>query len=327
MRYHQEIREGHLKMEDRFKHFASSDEESNATLDKLKSVVDSIGTNVLFADKNLKLTYMNQRSEQTLRSIEDVVQNELGLTVDQLVGGSIDRFHGDRKKEIRQLLGNAQNFPMKTDIGLGSLLLALEVHRVVDDTGDALGFVVNWEDVTEARRLRSDVGGQIDAISKAQAVIEFNLDGTIITANDNFLQTVGYTLDEIQGQHHRMFCEPGYARSPEYAQFWKQLNRGVFDAGEYKRLTKDGSEIWIQASYNPILDDNGHPFKVVKYATNITEQKMTAANYEGQMNAVGKAMAVIEFNLDGTIITANENFVNTVGYSLSEIQGQHHRMF
>ncbi len=182
-------------------------------------------------------------------------------------------------------------------------------------------------DITAHKREYADFSGQIEAICKSQAVIEFKLDGTIITANDNFLATVGYSLDEIQGQHHRMFAEPEYAASAEYRQFWERLARGQYDAGEYKRLGRNGKEIWIQASYNPILDPDGKPFKVVKYATDITAQKREHANFSGQLEAIGKSQAVIEFNLDGTIITANENFLATVGYSLDEIQGQHHRMF
>ncbi|MGB0937701.1 MAG: methyl-accepting chemotaxis protein, partial [Colwellia sp.] len=154
-----------------------------------------------------------------------------------------------------------------------------------------------------------------------------NMDGTIITANDNFLSTVGYTLDEIQGKHHRMFAEPSYGNSSEYNSFWRKLNDGQFDSGEYKRVGKGGKEIWIQASYNPIFDMNGAPFKVVKYASNITEQKIQAADFSGQLEAIGKSQAVIEFNLDGTIIDANKNFLITLGYELHEIQGKHHRMF
>ncbi|MCV6591851.1 MAG: methyl-accepting chemotaxis protein, partial [Silicimonas sp.] len=134
-------------------------------------------------------------------------------------------------------------------------------------------------------------------------------------------------LEEIQGQHHRMFCDPAYANSPEYKAFWEQLGRGEFASGEFKRFTKTGDGIWIQASYNPIFDPEGRPYKVVKYATDITEAKLKSADYEGQINAVSRSQAVIEFDLDGTIRTANENFLATTGYRLEEIQGQHHRMF
>ena len=179
-----------------------------------------------------------------------------------------------------------------------------------------------------AKQLRNaDYLGQISAIDKAQAVIEFNMDGTIIRANDNFLNTVGYTSHEVVGQHHSMFVEPAYKMSDEYRQFWEKLNRGEYESAEYKRLGKGGKEIWIQASYNPIMDLNGKPFKVVKYATEVTEQKLSNADYSGQIGAIGKSQAVIEFNMDGTIIQANDNFLNTVGYTAQELTGQHHSMF
>ncbi|MFT3736928.1 MAG: methyl-accepting chemotaxis protein [Rhodocyclaceae bacterium] len=173
----------------------------------------------------------------------------------------------------------------------------------------------------------ADLRGQIAAIGKSQAVIEFNLDGTIITANDNFLNGMGYRIDEIRGQHHRMFVDPEYARSAEYRQFWERLARGEYDAGVYRRVGKGGRPVWIQASYNPILDASGRPFKVVKYASDVTAERMRNADYQGQLDAIGKSQAVIEFNLDGSIITANNNFLAVLGYSLEEVRGQHHRMF
>ena len=167
----------------------------------------------------------------------------------------------------------------------------------------------------------------IAAMHKVQAVIEFNLDGTIITANENFLGAVGYTIDELKGEHHRIFCDPTYASSLEYKSFWHKLGGGNFDSGEYKRFAKNGQVIWIQASYNPVFDSAGIPYKVVKFATDITAAKFANLEFEGKVNAISKAQAVIEFNLDGTIITANENFLATVGYSLDEIKGKHHRIF
>jgi methyl-accepting chemotaxis protein len=172
-----------------------------------------------------------------------------------------------------------------------------------------------------------DMKGQLAAINKVMAVIQFTLDGKILDANENFLRALGYSLEEVRGQHHSMFVEPAYRQSAEYRLFWEKLGRGEFDAGQYKRIGKGGKEIWIQASYNPIMDANGKPFKVVKYATDVTEQKMRNADFEGQLAAISKAQATIQFSLDGKILTANENFLMTVGYTLEEIRGQHHSMF
>jgi methyl-accepting chemotaxis protein len=172
-----------------------------------------------------------------------------------------------------------------------------------------------------------DLKGQVAAISRSQAVIEFKLDGTILTANDNFLKTLGYSLEEVQGKHHSMFVEAAYRDSAEYRAFWAKLGSGEFDAGQYLRIAKDGREVWIEASYNPVLDARGKPVKVVKFATDISAQKRAATDANGIISAISRAQAVIEFKLDGTILTANDNFLKTLGYSLEEIQGKHHSMF
>lgn len=137
----------------------------------------------------------------------------------------------------------------------------------------------------------AELQGQVDAISRSQAVIEFELDGTIITANENFCAAVGYALDEIRGKHHRIFCDPTYSASPDYTAFWAKLGRGEFEAGEFKRIRKDGEEIWIQASYNPIFDESGEPFKVVKYASDVTAQKQAATQAQAMLSMIEGAAA------------------------------------
>jgi methyl-accepting chemotaxis protein len=180
---------------------------------------------------------------------------------------------------------------------------------------------------TREKLASAEFSAQIAAIGKSQAVIEFKMDGTIVTANDNFLRTLGYSLDEVKGRHHSMFVDEAYRQSGDYREFWAKLNRGEYQAAEYKRIGKGGKEIWIQASYNPIMDLNGKPFKVVKYATEVTEQKLANADSSGQIAAIGKSQAVIEFKMDGTIVTANDNFLRALGYSLDEVKGRHHSMF
>jgi methyl-accepting chemotaxis protein len=172
-----------------------------------------------------------------------------------------------------------------------------------------------------------DAAAKLAALDKSQAIIEFTMDGTIIAANANFLNAMGYTLDEIKGKHHSMFVDPAYKTSEEYRAFWERLNRGEFQAAQYKRFGKGGKEVWIEASYNPLLNRRGKPFKVVKYATDVSKQKAEYADLTGKVQAIGRSQAMIEFNLDGTIITANENFLKTLGYSLDEIKGEHHSLF
>jgi methyl-accepting chemotaxis protein len=200
-------------------------------------------------------------------------------------------------------------------------------NPVFDRNGKPCKVIKFATDIT-ARKIRSmEDAGKMAAIGRSQAVIEFDLDGTIITANDIFLKVLGYSLAEIQGKHHSLFVSPAERDSNAYREFWAGLNRGEFQSAEYKRFGKGGKEVWILASYNPILDDTGKPFRVVKFASDITEQKLKTANFAGQIEAIGKSQAVIEFGMDGTVLDANENFLKTLGYSLAEIQGKHHSMF
>ncbi|NBC32885.1 MAG: PAS domain-containing protein [Alphaproteobacteria bacterium] len=167
----------------------------------------------------------------------------------------------------------------------------------------------------------------LQSLDRSQARIEFAMDGTILTANENFLKTVGYTLSEIKGQHHRIFMPPEEAAGEAYRTFWETLNRGDFHTAEYRRLAKGGREIWIRATYNPVLGRGGRPYKVVKFATDVTEEKLRAAETEGQIAALRRAMAVIVFDMDGTVLDANEAFLGVMGYRLDEIRGGHHSRF
>lgn len=176
-------------------------------------------------------------------------------------------------------------------------------------------------------KLNEDLAGQIEAIKRSQAVIEFDMSGIILDANALFLDAMNYKLDEVKGKHHSIFVEPSYKESAEYREFWESLNQGKYQTAEYKRLGKGGKEVWIQASYNPILNSQGKAYKVVKFATDVTEQKLLRADFEGQIEAIGKSQAVIEFNMDSTIIRANDNFLSVMGYQLDEVVGKPHSMF
>ncbi|MEM1229922.1 MAG: methyl-accepting chemotaxis protein [Pseudomonadota bacterium] len=183
------------------------------------------------------------------------------------------------------------------------------------------------EDAELLQRALHDCRAQISAIHRSQAVIEFDPRGEILSANDNFLECMGYSVDEIIGKHHRMFVSQSYAGTAEYQAFWAALARGDFHAGEYKRLGKGGKEIWINATYNPIRNEDGQVVKVVKFATDVTAQKHRNADFRGQLDAIHRSQAVIEFTTDGTIVDANDNFLTTLGYSKAEVVGQHHRIF
>ena len=156
------------------------------------------------------------------------------------------------------------------------------------------------------------------------AHIEFRPDGTILWANDNFLAAMGYRLEEIQGQHHKMFVEPDYEASAEYRAFWETMRRGDYHSGEFKRLARGGREIWIQAFYFPLCDRSGRVTKVVKYASDITAEAMQQADHRSQVEAIQRSQAVVAFSLDGTITEANAHFLDAMGYRVEDIQGKSH---
>lgn len=173
----------------------------------------------------------------------------------------------------------------------------------------------------------NELKAMLDAVGRSQAVIEFDLEGHVLTANENFLSTLGYSLDEIQGKHHAMFMPLEERDSAAYKAFWDDLREGKFRKGEFRRIAKDGSDVWIQASYNPIFGDDGKPRKFFKIASDITEQRRLSAEHEGQVDAISQSQAVIEFDLDGNILSANDLFLGAMGYSRSEVIGHHHSMF
>ncbi|MFQ6403569.1 PAS domain S-box protein [Methylophilus sp. 'Pure River'] len=205
--------------------------------------------------------------------------------------------------------------------------LQASYNPIFDDEGKPFKIVKYATDITSEKRRNADFAGQISAISKVMGVIEFDLTGKITDVNDNFAAVTGYSKQEIIGQHHSMFVETAYKNSPDYKKFWDKLGRGEPDEGQYKRVGKANKEIWLQASYNPIFDDEGKPFKVVKYATDITAEKLRNADFAGQISAISKVMGVIEFDLTGKVTAVNDNFAAVTGYSPKDIVGQHHSMF
>ena len=285
----------------------------------------AIKANVMVADDNLNIVYLNDAVKALLREAEADLKKDLPkFSVDTLIGTNIDIFHKNPAHQ-RQMLASLSSTHHAT-IKIGSWTFDLIATPLKRADGSRAGTVVEWADAS-IRLQNLDYSAQVAAANRSQAVIEFNLDGTILSANENFLNALGYTLDEIKGKHHSMFVAPAERGSTSYTEFWAALNRGEYQAAEYKRIGKGGREVWIQASYNPVLDAKGKPFKVVKFATDVTEQKLRNADMAGQIDAIGKSQAVIEFKLDGTIVDANANFLNTLGYTLGEIKGKHHSMF
>ncbi len=207
-------------------------------------------------------------------------------------------------------------------------------NPIKNDEGEILKVVKYAYDITAEKQKEVELALQkqetdslLSAIEKSNLVIEFTPDGNIIHSDDGFLKALGYSANELFGKHHSFMCEPSYVKSEEYRQFWQKLGNGEFEQGVYKRISKDGKAIWLQATYNPIKDENGKVKKIVKFATDVTQRRNRNAENRGKLRAIESSTGVIEFNLDGTIITANDIFLKSLGYSLEEVQGKHHQIF
>jgi methyl-accepting chemotaxis protein len=289
------------------------------------AAIESSTVPLMIADESLNITFMNPAVKQLLTEAEADLRSELpGFSVASLIGRNIDAFHKNPAHQ-RGLLQHL-NSPHKATIKIGKRIFDLNASPLYTADGQRIGIAVEWADA-ENRIQNEDYCSLSVAIGRSQGIIEFSMDGKVLGANENFLHVLGYSLDEIRGQHHSIFVDPAYRQSGDYKLFWDKLGRGEYDAGQYKRIGKGGKEVWIQASYNPIIDRNGKARKVVKYATDITEQKLANADFQGQIAAIGKAQAVIAFNTDGKVLDANDNFLKALGYTIEEIRGQHHSMF
>jgi methyl-accepting chemotaxis protein len=208
-----------------------------------------------------------------------------------------------------------------------TIWLQVSYCPVRDRAGRVTKVVQLATDVTAHQQRSVEQDAILSAIERSRASIEFAVDGTILAANTNFLSVVGYTLEEIRGRHHSLFVDPAERESQAYRDFWAGLARGEFQGAEYKRIAKGGREIWLQAIYNPICDDQGKACKVVKFATDITHEKLRRADVAEQIAAINRSQGVIHFGLDGTVLDANENFLSVIGYRFDEIRGKHHRTF
>jgi len=243
-------------------------QKDHVSLPKLLGL-DALRANVMIADNDLNITYMNPSVMELMREAEADLKRELPkFSVDRLIGSNIDIFHKTPSHQ-RNMLAAMQR-PHSATITIGKRQFDLIVSPLLDK-GQRLGFVVEWSDAQY--RLQSfDYAAQIEALGRSQAVIQFSPDGRIVTANDNFLRAMGYTLSEIQGQHHSIFVDPAETRSPEYAEFWTKLREGKFQSGHFKRAAKSGEPVWIEGAYNPIFDEKRQVTKIVKFANVVSSQ-------------------------------------------------------
>jgi len=285
---------------------------------------DALHAKIMVADEDLTILYTNDALLRLLIEAESDLRSDLPrFEANALVGNRLDLFHKSGASPFGALSRLDRHATLHFKIG--SRAFDVSATPMFKDN-KRTGFALEWSDAS-GRLANVDLAAQIVAINRSQAVIEFMPDGTILQANSNFLDAVGYTLAEIKGRHHSLFVDATTQASPDYRGFWDRLARGEFQAGEFKRQAKGGRDIWIQASYNPILGENGEVVKVVKFASDITKEKQAAVEFESKLTALSRVQAVIEFTPDGEIITANDNFLNTLGYRLEEITGRHHSMF
>ena len=284
--------------------------------------LNAISSGVMVADKDRNIIYANPAVYNLLKKYEADIRTVLPhFSADNLVGQNIDQFHKDPGHQ-RRILADLRA-PMSSSIVVGDVNFDLKLTPLLDAQGNPNGAMVEWVDKTEYNLTSNKLG----ALDRSQGVIEFRPNGEILTANENFLNLMGYDEREIVGKHHRIFVDKEYANSSEYKELWAKLNRGEYESGEFLRFNSRGEEVWIQASYNPVLTSNGKVTRVIKYATDITEEKRKNAYFSGQIKAINQSQAVIEFDPTGKILEANDNFLNTMGYTLGEIQGKHHSMF
>jgi len=270
-----------------------------------------------------------------IQSVNNLLERALGFSKLDLIGKAESDFIYDDERDSAQhqhdwnLLRDGKSvsaeFRRKGSRGevwfdaVLSPLLGLDnqLHKVL----------VLCKDITDLKHERMDNEGKMKAIQRSQAVIEFDIQGKILTANDNFLNLMNYRLEDIRGMHHRMFVSQAEAASSEYQAFWDHLARGEYQSGEFNRLSRTGRDVWIQATYNPVFDHRGKVVKVVKFASDVTEIKQRNAEFEAKVAAINKGLAVIEFDLDGNVQYANRNFLTAMGYTLREVQGHHHSIF
>lgn len=274
----------------------------------LEAIMRGTSSRMMAVDNDLNIVYINEAVKEFLLEVEGDIKKQLpSFSVAGLVGANIDIFHKEPQHQ-RGMLAKLDK-PYLTSISISGRVFNLRAFPLFDDKNTRLGSAVEWLEPSIM-----DNAGQVSAINRSQAVIEFNLDGTILTANENFLSVIGYTLDEIKGKHHSMFVEPDYKNSQDYKDFWEALNRGEFKAAQYKRVGKGGKEIWIEASYNPIFDLRGKPFKVVKFATDLTGRKEEnrklandfEANVKSLVNTVVAAAGQMESSAQTLTVTAQE---------------------
>ena len=278
---------------------------------------------IMVVDRDFVVTHQNEASRMLLRDHRDSYRKIWpDFDGETIVGKCIDMFHIDPQKQ-RRLLADPANLPYSTDITIADLKIELIVNGVFDSAGEYLGNTLAWRNVTEERTN----AGVLGAIRRHQIVVEYDLEGRLIMANDVFLEAMEYGIEDVRGRHHGLFVDAEERKSEEYNRLWDRLRAGEFVSGKYERVTRTGERLIFRTSYNAVLDGSGRPFKIIEIGNDVTELDRVASERRQVLDAIGKLQAMIEFDPDGTIRGANENFQAAMGYRTEEIVGKHHSMF
>jgi methyl-accepting chemotaxis protein len=284
---------------------------------------DGLTGAIMVANADARITYMNRAARDLFASHNEIFARQFpGFDSTKLIGETIDRFH-QRPSHQRSILADASRLPMIGDIKVGSVVM--QIKASASPNGDR---IVEWADVTEARKrdiTLLDESNQVKAIGRTFAVIHFELNGTITDANDNFLAATGYRRDEVVGKHHSMFMDPAEARSEDYRRFWERIASGQAQSGQFRRVAKDNRELWLQASYVPLIDAQGKPYRAVKYANDITAQKHALRDVTEVIGALAKGDLTAEMTgtYEGDFAQLRDS-VNQSMTSLRDMVGKIH---
>lgn len=282
------------------------------------AMLENMAGSVVYADRSGSISYLNAAALEMFRKVD----KDLPVRCDKLIGQSIDFFFQNPERQ-RQLLSNPKNLPLKERAMIGEESFDLVISAIHDSKNEYIGNLISWDCVTSKvamDALNADYRGQIQAISKALAVIEFKMDGTVVNANDVFLKTTGYTLEDIKGRHHSLFVDDAFRSSPQYQEFWERLRRGQYDSGEYKRIGKGGREVWLQASYNPIVDVDGKLCKVVTYASDITAQVVAREDLKSKVNLMLPVLsAAAKGDLTQPLNVSGQDPIGQMGDALNQL--------
>ena len=291
--------------------------------------LDCASTALMMVDRNLTITYVNRTTRELMtRHLATFRTQWPDLNPNALVGANIDRFHRHPERQ-RQILGDPKNLPFQTDIHIGERTFSLLINAIFDDKKRYVGNVMEWADVTDLRRIETenaDYRGQVEAIQRTQAMIAFDLDGKFREANGQFLTFLEAERGELHGATHESMVPATFRQSGELSRLWEGLRRGEASEGEFPFQSRAGREVWTRATFTPIRDVKGSIYKVICFATDTTARRLDAWNKQRQLDEIDRNQGVVELKADGTILSANENFLRLMGYALHELQGKHHRL-